>query len=108
MSDSDPTDQRKPGIKIPLPWGGALELRGLGTILTLTVIAQFLVAYMVYEHVTHTNINGKLLARSLQNVAVSQREFACIISKDNGPERQRAFENGSCRRLAEIGVVGDL
>lgn len=44
----DQEDQRKTGLKIPTPWG-PLEVRGLGTILTLALLAVCFTAYLVWE-----------------------------------------------------------
>lgn len=43
-------DQRKTGIRIPVPWSrDPIEVRGLGTILTLTLVTICLTAYMVWK-----------------------------------------------------------
>lgn len=50
MEGQNPQDQdrRQTGLKIPTPWG-PVEVRGLGTILSLSLVVLALVAYMTWE-----------------------------------------------------------
>lgn len=97
----DSFEQRKTGIKVHTPWG-PFEIRGLGAILTLVLVANVLIAYMVWEHTAYTKGSGQNIAKAMDRIAISQREFSCIISKDQ-EERRVAFQSGECRRQARIG-----
>lgn len=116
MSDNDD----KPGIfniktgLFSASWSGK-RVAELITILTLLVAA--VLAYILWEHNNNSKENFKLgqdqfvaamnlISGALEDNAIAQREFACLISKSQGDERERAFTTGSCRRQAEIGRRG--
>lgn len=60
-------DQRKTGLKIPTPWG-PLEVRGLGTMLSLTLTAVALIGYMVFKMDQKLDDHGAKTQQSIESL----------------------------------------
>lgn len=95
-------------------WSGK-RVAELITILTLLIAS--VLAYIIWDHSENSKQNSRLdreqfiaamnlISGALDDNAIAQREFACLISKNQGEERERAFTTGACRRQAEIGRRG--
>lgn len=102
-------NRRHTGLEFQTKWG-TLKLRGLGTVLTLILVAIILETYVMYEHMRSTDRFSdqyiaamRVVSESIDDAAISQRELACINSKE-GEERRRAYQSGECRVQAETGT----
>jgi len=72
-------NQRANGIKIPTPWG-TFEVRGLGTILTLSLIALCLIAYMTWEGKSE---HDKIVSSILQvNETMNEQTYVLSLSTE--------------------------
>jgi hypothetical protein len=84
------------------------KMAELITVLSLVVLA--VLTYVVWELKTEVAIQSdqhnagmKIVAAAISDSAVSQREFMCIISREQ-EDRRRALETGECRRAARLGT----
>jgi hypothetical protein len=102
--DQRKQDRRGTALRFKTPWG-EVELRGFNALLFGLFVVNSLGVYVLWDHKNDAAHTEKNLSVALREVANSQREFACIISKE-GEARTRAFETGECRRFARIGSFG--
>jgi hypothetical protein len=75
-----------------------------------SLAALLVLAYILWDHKEDANRFQdqylgamKLLSSNIEENAIAQREFACLLSKDQGVSRSQAFISGECRRQARVG-----
>ena len=87
-------------------WSGK-KVAELITILLLLVVG--VMTYALWEHKKESKVFSeqyiaamKAISTSIERSAVSQREFSCLISREQS-DRRDAFVSGECRAQAEFG-----
>lgn len=76
-------ERRKTGIRIPVPWSKEpIEVRGLGTILTLSLIAVCLTAYMVYDVKAQMPVEHQKIVVAVDSLKEATMEQTYVLSLD--------------------------
>ena len=110
MSESNNNgEKRTDGMSIPVPWSKEpIKIRGLGTIMTLLLVAVSLMAYVLWEHTAQANQSTDQFISVMKEHTVAQREtakqqrlMACIISRPQDVREQEfSSPNSFCQRMA--------
>ena len=103
--------RRKQGLRIKLPGGVEVEMRGLTIVMGSCLILVTLLSYMVWQHEQNRSVadttTQQILTRSLDELSKRQRETTqaqmltnCIIAMPQD-SRQNQFtdDNSLCRRM---------
>lgn len=102
-------DQRVAGFSIPVPWSKEpIKVRGLGTIMTLMLVAVSLMTYVLWEHMDQTKMTSEAFISVMKEQTAAQREttkqqrlMSCIISRPQDVREQEfSSPNSFCQRMA--------
>lgn len=110
MTDPQNFDKtQKFEFKTPFFSGAWSGKRSAEMITFVVLVVTAVLAYAYWRHDEETKKMSesfvsamRLVARSIDDNAVAQREFSCLIAKEQDA-RKSAFSTGECRRQAEIG-----
>lgn len=109
MSETPNSEQRTSGLSIPVPWSKEpIKVLGLGTVMTLMLVAVSLMAYVLWEHkgeakaATDTFVSAvREMTAAQKDSTKQQRLMNCIISQ---PQEKREAEfsasNSFCQRMS--------
>lgn len=104
MCPLPPEERRSTGIKIPVPWSkDPIEVRGLGTILSLALVAICLTAYMVYqlnEKVTMANALSVAEHVKIEEV-MAEQTYVLTLSAEKREQLNLAMPPSLRRKIRE-------
>lgn len=110
---AEPNGDRRNMLKFSLPFFGPVEVRGFSAIIMLLAVVVLVNSVVVWRHAERSDEGDQkylaamgLMTNAMNDAAVAQREFACIIAKPTGAPREEAIRTDECRRWAKRGVVG--
>lgn len=94
-------DDSREELELTGPGGTRVRARGYDLIAILLAVGMGSGLYMLHQHTADARDSSVMISQSLRELAVSQRETACVLALPQDQRMQQFAQNDSwCKRVS--------